>query len=83
MAWLATLPAGADRSDGVTEAFRDWMIHDRKAAFAWIEETEIQPWNEPALALYARAIARRAPEGGDRAGAAHQRPGAPREHHDR
>jgi hypothetical protein len=57
MAWLATLPAGADRSDGVAEAFRAWAIRDYRAAFEWIEKAELQPWNEPALAIYARAIA--------------------------
>jgi hypothetical protein len=62
MAWLATLPAGADRSDGVTEAFRDWMSYDRQAASAWIEKIELQPWNEPALGLYARAIASERPK---------------------
>ena len=30
MAWLATLPAGADRDDGVTEAFRAWSIRDQR-----------------------------------------------------
>ncbi len=62
MAWLATLPAGADRSDAVTEAFRTWASHDHKAAFAWIEKTELQPWNEPALAVYTRAIASERPK---------------------
>jgi hypothetical protein len=57
MAWLATLPGGADRGDGVAESFRTWVIRDHEAAFAWIEKTEMQPWNEPAMAVYARAIA--------------------------
>lgn len=38
------------------------MAHDRPAASAWIEATEIQLWNEPALGIYARAIARERPE---------------------
>ena len=62
MAWLATLPAGADRSDGVAEAFRAWAIRDYHEAFAWIEKAELQPWNEPALAIYARAIASERPK---------------------
>jgi hypothetical protein len=62
MAWLATLPAGADRNDGVVDAFREWTTYDRNAAFAWIEQAEIQPWNEPALAVYARAIAKDRPQ---------------------
>jgi hypothetical protein len=62
MAWLATLPAGADRSDGVAEAFRAWAMRDHQAAFAWIEQTELQPWNESALAVYTRAIASERPK---------------------
>jgi len=56
MAWLATLPAGNDRTDGVTETYRGWLIRDRAAAIAWAEKAEIQPWNEPAVAVYARAM---------------------------
>jgi hypothetical protein len=59
MAWLATLPAGADRNDGVTEAFAEWMGNNELAATAWIQATELQPWNEPALSVYARVIGRR------------------------
>ncbi len=62
MAWLATLPAGADRFDGVAESYRDWLSYDREAAFAWTEATEPAPWNEPALALYARAISDERPK---------------------
>lgn len=56
MAWLATLPAGNDRDDGVTESFRDWMHQDRAAATRWIEARPVEPWLEPALGVYARAI---------------------------
>jgi len=62
MAWLASLPAGADRSDGVTEAFRTWLRRDRAGASAWIQATELEPWNEPALALHAKSLAREDPE---------------------
>jgi hypothetical protein len=61
MAWLASLPAGADRSDGVAESFRAWAMRDHEAAFAWIAGSEPQPWNEPALAVYTRAIAAERP----------------------
>lgn len=54
MTWLASLPAGNDRDDGVTEAFRDWLRRDPLAAGAWIERTEMQRWNEPAFGHYAR-----------------------------
>jgi hypothetical protein len=62
MAWLATLPAGTDRKDGVEEAFRTWATRDLRAAYAWIEKTELQPWNEPALAVYTNAIAGQRPK---------------------
>jgi hypothetical protein len=62
MAWLASLPAGADRSDGVAEAFRTWAMRDYETAFAWIAKLEPQPWNEPALAVYTRAIASERPQ---------------------
>jgi hypothetical protein len=56
MAWLASLPAGADRDDGVSDAFRAWLRRDAVAAHGWIEKTGVQAWNEPAIAVYARAI---------------------------
>ena len=56
LAWLATLPAGYDRDDGVTEAFRDWQRRDPIASRAWIERTELQRWNEPAFGLHARGM---------------------------
>ena len=62
MAWLATLPAGADRSDGVAEAFRAWTGRDQQSAFTWMDKAELQPWNEPALAVYTRAIASERPK---------------------
>lgn len=54
MAWLSTLPAGGDREDGVTEAYRDWLNADFDAAVAWLEKEGLEPWLEPAWALYAR-----------------------------
>lgn len=62
MAWLASLPAGADRDDGVMETFRDWRTRDRLAATAWIATRELEPWLEPAFALYAEQIATEQPE---------------------
>jgi hypothetical protein len=61
MAWLATLPPGKDRNDGVTEAFRDWLNLDFAAAIEWIEAREMEPWLEPAFGVYARAISRERP----------------------
>jgi hypothetical protein len=63
-AWLAGLPAGRDRDDGVTESFRDWIRHDRDAAIAWIEGRELEPWSEPAFGVYAMAISVQRPEDG-------------------
>lgn len=61
-AWLASLPAGKDRDDGVMESYRDWLLHDREAARAWAEQQEIEPWNEPAFALFLRQVADDDPE---------------------
>jgi hypothetical protein len=61
MTWLAGLPAGADRDDGVGETYRSWLMHDRNAAVAWAEKTGLQSWNQPAFALYAKALSREAP----------------------
>ncbi len=57
MAWLATLPAGKDRDDGVTESFRDWLRLDPPAATAWIEGVEMASWNGPAFYVYTRGYA--------------------------
>jgi hypothetical protein len=54
LAWLATLPPGYDRDDGVTEAFRDWQRRDPIASRSWIEQTPMERWNEPAFGLHAR-----------------------------
>lgn len=54
MAWLASLPAGGDREDGVLEAYRDWLSTRRAEAIAWIERQSVEPWLEPAFSLYAR-----------------------------
>jgi hypothetical protein len=58
MAWLESLPAGMDRDDGVSESFRDWLMKDFNAAEAWIKERiaapEIEPWTEPAIAIFCR-----------------------------
>jgi hypothetical protein len=62
LAWLATLPAGADRDDGVGETYRSWMVHDRAAAFAWADKSGLQPWNQPAISLYVRALSRENPQ---------------------
>jgi hypothetical protein len=63
MAWLATLPAGADRDDGVMESFRDWARLDKDAAESWLEARihEPVPWLDPAMFIYARRLIARDP----------------------
>lgn len=55
MAWLKSLPDGGDREDGVLEGYRDWLGTRRSEAIAWIERQPLEPWLEPAFALYARS----------------------------
>ena len=65
LAWLASLPEGEDRSDGVAESFRDWMRRDYRKAKAWADETakgEIPRWAEPALSIYTKTNALEHPE---------------------
>ncbi len=62
MTWLATLPAGGERDAGVQETYRVWLSRDREAAMAWLRGAELEPWLEPALALYVKSLARERPE---------------------
>jgi hypothetical protein len=61
-AWLESLPAGDDRDDGVMETFRDWWRFRPAEAVRWIEGQQIEPWLEPALAIYSRSLGFRRPE---------------------
>ena len=56
MAWLASLPAGDDRKDGLTESIRTWAENDLFRARHWLERLEPEPWNEPILGFYARSM---------------------------
>jgi hypothetical protein len=56
MAWLASLPDGGDRDDGVTESIRTWVQRERIRARLWIEKLEPARWNEPVRAFYARSM---------------------------
>jgi len=62
MTWLATLPAGWERDVAVQETYRVWLGRDHDDAMAWLRSTELEPWLEPALALYAKALTRESPE---------------------
>ena len=57
MEWLSSLPASADRNDGLEESFRDWLQRDRAAAYEWIQKQKLEPWNEAAFSLYAVNLA--------------------------
>jgi hypothetical protein len=56
LAWLKSLPEGRDRDDGVAESYRDWLSYAPGAALKWAQESPLEPWNEPAFAIYARAL---------------------------
>jgi hypothetical protein len=62
MSWLATLPAGAERDAGVQETYRAWLGRDREVAKNWLRGAELEPWLEPALALYVKSLGRESPE---------------------
>jgi hypothetical protein len=62
MQWLSTLPAGEERDAGVQETYRTWLSRDSEAAKGWLRAAELEPWLEPALALYVKSMARESPE---------------------
>jgi len=65
LAWLASLPPGEDRDDGVAESMRDWMRRNYLEAKAWADETakgDIPRWAEPAISIFAKANALEHPE---------------------
>jgi hypothetical protein len=61
-AWLSSLPAGADRDDGVMESYRDWVRYAQGAATQWAQNAPRERWSEPALSIYARMLAKDRPE---------------------
>lgn len=61
MRWLESLPPGKERDDGVLETFRHWMIVDRPAARSWMQQTPHEPWLDPAVSIYAKALGRKDP----------------------
>jgi hypothetical protein len=64
LAWLASLPPGADRDDGVMESYRDWMRFAPGAAMFWAQNHQVEPWSEPAFSIYARRISKDRPAEG-------------------
>ena len=62
LSWLSSLPAGADRDDGVMESYRDWVRFAPGAATHWAQNAPLEPWSEPAISIYARMLAKDRPE---------------------
>jgi GNAT superfamily N-acetyltransferase len=56
MAWLATLPAGRGREIGVRETYLIFLRTNRPAALAYVEQATLEPWLDPAVSLYTKAI---------------------------
>jgi hypothetical protein len=56
--WLASLPPGSARDDGVSETYRTWVRWARADALRFMEGPErSDPALEPATALYAQVLA--------------------------
>jgi hypothetical protein len=56
MAWLATLPPSRGRDIGVRETYLAFLRAYRKDALAYVAEATVEPWLDPAISLYAKAI---------------------------
>jgi hypothetical protein len=56
MAWLETLPAGAERDEAVLWSYRTWMGLDYPGAMAWLETRVAAPSRALDPAIGARAI---------------------------
>jgi len=59
--WLATIPEGLERADGVTECARTWLSSDDRQGFMDYMEQRVEAfpdWLEPGFGLYARALTR-------------------------
>jgi hypothetical protein len=61
MRWLSTLEPGPNRNDGVQETYRTWLRFGFQDAFAWLPSQPLEPWLDPAVALYAQVLAPTAP----------------------
>jgi hypothetical protein len=62
--WLASLPEGSERNDGVRETYRTWLRRERERAQAWPQAQPLAPWLDPALSLYAKSLTYEAPRDG-------------------
>jgi hypothetical protein len=64
MRWLSTLPEGWNRDAGVRETYRTWLRLGGDRPLVWLRGSELEPWMDPALALFARKIGVDDPEEG-------------------
>jgi hypothetical protein len=55
MAWLATLPPGRAREQGIEDTYRAWLGWHPQQALEWLRAQPPQPWHEPLVPLYAVA----------------------------
>jgi hypothetical protein len=56
MRWLSTLPQGWNRDDGVRETYRTWLRLGGDRPLAWLRGAELEPWLDPAVALFATRL---------------------------
>jgi hypothetical protein len=62
MHWLASLPPGPNRDDGVQETFGRWLGLSRSGAEEWYASVEREPWLDPAVSIYAKRLGREGEE---------------------
>jgi hypothetical protein len=60
--WVRGLEAGRPRELAVREAFLQWSRSDPAGAQAWLAAESLTEFHDPALDVYARGLAARAPE---------------------
>ncbi len=60
--WVRNHPDEDLQHRAAREAFRTWLEADRPSAAAWLESEQLTPFHEPAVILYAKNLASRAPE---------------------
>jgi len=60
--WVRKLEAGKPREQAVREAFLQWSKSDPAGAQAWLASESLTEFHDPALNVYARRLADRAPQ---------------------
>jgi hypothetical protein len=56
MAWVASLPPSRGRDVAVRETYLAWVRTDLAAALAYVENAQLEPWLDPAVAVYTKMI---------------------------